>query len=595
MAMLAVSKERMSMHERALQQLDPDGTRWEFVRPLGEGGMASVALLQNKAIRSRRAVLKVFKPAIHANAGQSLWNRFRAEAHAAYELSTSEQPGANNIVKIIDTEMPDHGGDKVCYILMEYCEGGDLSQHIQTYGVMPPLQAVGVAESMLLALALAHGFSGSSGALVHRDLKPHNIFFRKGKVRVGDWGLVKRHSDTRMQQTRVGAKMGTLYYMPPEQYEDAAGVDGRADLYAVGVMLYTMLVGKELSEYPFFGLPEVDYAEIHSCLARVIRRAVSKSPDDRYQTAEEFLQELRVCREDLSSISVFQEFALGSAPGELKRRAAMMSQASSPSRTPAQLPDLPSPPEGGGSAMTAVPDSMDGEFASMGPLPTPAPQARRGTVYVENSDLEADREADVVEAKMKARRTLRMAGGVLLLLLVVVGLPIYLAVDYFGRDSPAELPIEMVDTTPEPVVQVEAPPEQPPEPVLTDVVETPEAEPVRAKVPTSRSSQPRETKAKVAVTAPDPVAQVEAPPEQPPEPEMGTFRVLGWSSVQKMRITCSGQSLNVMGSTTTLPVGPCVAHVTFKDDMGMGEISTSFVMEPGLVALKCDGSTMTCL
>jgi serine/threonine protein kinase len=600
-----VADKNQDFYDGVLQQLDPDSTQWQFVRVLGEGAFGAVIMVRSRVMGHFRA-LKVLNRVMQNN--KKMLPRFKIEARIPMMLHELEVDGRQFIARVYHADITDVGVDRYSYLLMEYCPHGDLQQHLAAWGAMPPLQACEVTSDLLEGLHAAHTFEDPETGpcpLIHRDLKPANILIgRKGVVKITDWGIAKLRSGTLAAKTAMKGAMGTMYFMSPQQAKAAREADARDDVYSVGVMLPDFLKGGCLTESemePFFMLaypPKgIDPHEglwdgIDSRLVEIIKKATNPNRDLRYQSAREMRTAVARClKEDLSVLSMLERHELGTAPAELERqlaerdRKAAEAAAVKKSAQPGQVLSLP----GGGGSMTAVPeDYFGGGFDSgkFDDLPADLPPARAGGETIMH-DADMDR---------LRRRNIGIIVG-LVFFTFVVGAVGWMISEITGGDT-VEDPVPVVEVTPpapEPVVaEVEAPPEQPPEPV--DVVEAPKPEPVRAKVKTPRS-EPRASKAKASAPPPEPevvVAEVEAPPEQPPEPATGMLPVLGWSGVERMRFVCDGQNITATGNKTTLPVGTCTAYVTFKDDMGTGEVRKTVVVEPGLVTLKCDGLTMTC-
>jgi tRNA A-37 threonylcarbamoyl transferase component Bud32 len=172
-----------------------------------------------------------------------------------------------------------------CFI-MEYVDGLDLRQLLQK-GPTPPDEALAIVRQLCDALQYAH-----EEGVVHRDIKPANILIdRKGRVKIADFGLAKLLGRDTVSHQLTGSHqvMGTLQYMAPEQMEAPQKVDHRADLYALGVVLYEMLTG----ELPHgrFALPSEKSAG-DTRLDQIVVRAMEKNPDQRYQSASEIQRDV---------------------------------------------------------------------------------------------------------------------------------------------------------------------------------------------------------------------------------------------------------------------------------------------------------------
>jgi serine/threonine-protein kinase len=261
---------------------------------IGEGGMGAVFLAEHPVI-GRKAALKVIHPQHARNA--EVVSRFVTEATAINRI------GHEHIVEVTDFGRTDAGD---FYFIMEYLEGQPLSEVIERAAPLPPSQALGIAAQIADALAASH-----EHGVIHRDLKPENIFLvSRGEdpafVKVLDFGLAKLlHTDgAAPRNTRDGMVMGTPFYMAPEQCEGTAEVDERADVYALGVLLFELLTGK----VPFGGNRYADVLMKHMTMRppsvrslvpevppevdAIVQRALSKDPAQRYPSMTAFREAL---------------------------------------------------------------------------------------------------------------------------------------------------------------------------------------------------------------------------------------------------------------------------------------------------------------
>src|SRR5450432_3525967 len=270
--------------------------RYRVMKLLGEGGMGQVYLAEHVAIE-KRVALKVLR-AEYATKGEIV-TRFQQEAISASRI---KHP---NVLDVFDFGQLDNG----CFFLaMEYLEGCDLADEITRRHVLDAATGIRVSMQICRALAAAH-----ANGVVHRDMKPENVFLQRTAdgeeiVKIVDFGIAQLRSkddavETKRRLTRTGMIFGTPEYMAPEQ---ASGkhADLRADIYAVGIIMYEMFTGavpftgetflgvlsKHLSEpAPAMNVVFPDLT-ISPALQAVIMRALEKDPALRYQSMLEFAQ-----------------------------------------------------------------------------------------------------------------------------------------------------------------------------------------------------------------------------------------------------------------------------------------------------------------
>jgi len=199
---------------------------YEIQEKLGEGGMAVVYKATQSSL-GRTAALKMMKAGAEQN--KSLVDRFEREARA---MASINHP---NVVTCYDT-----GRDKGhLYIALEFVDGGDVEDLLKEHGGMLPEQrALEVVYDCLMGLSAIE-----AAGLVHRDIKPGNIFItQRGEAKLADLGLARR-SDGDDRMTQTGSIIGTPAFMSPEQAQGEAEIDVRSDIYALGATLYAMLTG----------------------------------------------------------------------------------------------------------------------------------------------------------------------------------------------------------------------------------------------------------------------------------------------------------------------------------------------------------------
>jgi len=269
--------------ERLIKVGDVVEGRYRIIKVLGEGGMGTVFLAELTLIK-RRVAIKVLHTELATDA--DVVERFMNEARAAGTL------GHPNIVESTDMGFC-HG--HIPYIIFEHLEGSLLTDEIYRVGGLPVRRAVWIAQQIASALRAAH-----NAEIVHRDLKSDNIFLTDkdealDHVKVLDFGISRflNHDD---EQTRRGMVMGTPEFMAPEQITAPASVDGRTDIYALGVILYEMLEARRpfpgdtdprallhriVEEAPpplqRDGLP-------HALCEMILDKLLAKDPADRFQS-----------------------------------------------------------------------------------------------------------------------------------------------------------------------------------------------------------------------------------------------------------------------------------------------------------------------
>lgn len=205
------------------------GDRYRVIERIGEGGMGAVYAAEHLLL-GRSVALKLLHPEFVARA--DVRRRFENEARAAAAIG---HPG---IVQPLDVG---RASDGTPFLVFERLEGSDLEAHLVEHGALPVDEAVGIARAIADAVGAAH-----DQGIVHRDLKPANIFLhgQARMVKVLDFGVSKVRESLAGVSTQTGAFMGTPAYMAPEQLTDASKVDARADVYALGVVLFQLLTGE---------------------------------------------------------------------------------------------------------------------------------------------------------------------------------------------------------------------------------------------------------------------------------------------------------------------------------------------------------------
>ena len=267
---------------------DKIANRYRSIRLSGEGGMALVYLAYDEVL-GREVAVKVLRPEL-AEDSQTLL-RFIREAYAARRLDHL------NVVEIYDVG---ESGD-LHYIVMEYIQGSTLKEVIASSGAMPARRAISIMKKLLSAIAQAHQRN-----IIHRDIKPQNILVsRDGELKISDFGIAIS-ADSKDTLSSQNAVMGSAHYIAPES---AAGKDAdkRVDLYSLGIVFFELLCGS----VPFTGTSSPEIALKHlqdplppiqpynptvtQAIENIVIKATAKSPDERFQSAEEFLYALDHC------------------------------------------------------------------------------------------------------------------------------------------------------------------------------------------------------------------------------------------------------------------------------------------------------------
>ena len=258
---------------------------YKLIDERGRGSFATVYVARDTK-DNRIYAVKVMH--IELSNDGDLLARFQREAHILLNLSDP------HIVRIVD-----YGEDSsMHFIVMDYIDGQNLKYHTLTHGPLEPSRALNYAQQIAEGLdtAFKHG-------VVHRDIKPQNILIdTKGVVKITDFGLARSRETVTLTQSNVF--MGTAYYISPEQAESGRSADTRSDLYSVAAVLFEMLAGNP----PFEGDTAVDIVMKHMnekvpsiCRLRpelpgdmdvFLRKAMAKSPNDRYSTPRDFIAAL---------------------------------------------------------------------------------------------------------------------------------------------------------------------------------------------------------------------------------------------------------------------------------------------------------------
>src|SRR6266850_2820749 len=278
----------------------PKFGRFEVQRELGKGAMGVVYLGKDPKI-GRDVAIKTMALAQEFEADElaDVKQRFFREAETAGRLSHP------NIVTIYDTG-EEHD---FCYIAMELLKGGDLAPYTKGGKLLPVDQVVSITARVADALGYAH-----RQGVVHRDIKPANMMYHResDKLKVTDFGIARLTDSSR---TKTGMVLGTPSYMSPEQLAGKR-IEGRSDLFSLGVTLYQLLCGRLPFEgesmaqlmFKIASEPPTDIRTVNPGLApslvAFVERALAKNPDERFQTGEEFGGALRATLSATATIEV---------------------------------------------------------------------------------------------------------------------------------------------------------------------------------------------------------------------------------------------------------------------------------------------------
>jgi serine/threonine protein kinase len=284
---------------------------YRILRPLGQGGMSKVYLAEHEMMR-RRSAIKVLPSKYQED--KDLLNRFHLEARAVAAL---DHP---NIVRAYDFNKDVRYGKEIHYLVMEYVEGLDLRRMVEDQG---PLDFRKAADYMCqAALGLAHAHQAG---FVHRDIKPANLLVDPHNVlKILDLGLATftfEAENTLNPDEGTQSAVGTADYVAPEQVIDSRNVDGRADIYSLGLTFYYLLTGHRPFSKPT--IMEVLMAhrtekpasissyrpDVPMDLEAIVEKMAAKSPRHRYQTAKEVAETLQKWQSDSGSARTYSRLS----------------------------------------------------------------------------------------------------------------------------------------------------------------------------------------------------------------------------------------------------------------------------------------------
>ncbi len=245
--------------ERVTRALAPD---YEILQEVAGGGMGIVYAARQRRL-DRKVAVKILRPE-HATA--IAVERFLAEGRLLARLAHP------NIIPVYDAGE----ADGLLYYVMEYVEGETLAERL-TQGPLTAEAAVALTRDLLAALAAAHALG-----VVHRDVKPANIFLRQGRALLGDFGIARWRPAQGREYTTPGEVIGTPEYMSPEQ-RDGQPATTRTDIYAAGLVIWEACSGVR---WPFYQDPaKADWSKLPPELAGPVRRALALEPEARWDNA----------------------------------------------------------------------------------------------------------------------------------------------------------------------------------------------------------------------------------------------------------------------------------------------------------------------
>jgi serine/threonine-protein kinase len=275
--------------------MTPQVDRYVLERELGRGAFGAVYVARHTVLGSRVA-LKLLHPSLGQDPGAV--DRFLREARAAASV------GSPHIVRVTDAGVT---ADQQAFLAMELLEGEDLASYLERRGRLAPHEAVWITAQVLDGLSAAH-----AAGIVHRDMKPANVFVARGErgeaiVKLLDFGVSKIQKPQGLQGslTATGTIVGTPHYMAPEQLIESRSVDARADLYSVGVMLYELLSGRLPYDAETFGalfhqvltMAPMDLRaltpDLPPALVACVHHALAREPSARWSSAAEMRDALQ--------------------------------------------------------------------------------------------------------------------------------------------------------------------------------------------------------------------------------------------------------------------------------------------------------------
>jgi eukaryotic-like serine/threonine-protein kinase len=462
--------------------------KYEIRRELGKGAMGVVYEGFDPVLLRRVAIKTILPAQLVKGEAADIMARFRREAQAAGRLNHpgvvavydyGEAIASDDRTRIIQPGSEGLAGQRVAFIAMEFVEGQELKDHFEANECFTVTESARIMGEILDALAHSHG-----QGVIHRDIKPANlIMLADGRVKIADFGIARTETS---ELTLAGTVLGTPAYMSPEQFLGQR-VDARSDLFACGIILYQFLTG----EKPFTGNPTtimykvlreeaVPPCNLNLMLPEVwnvvLKTAMAKHPDDRYQTASDFATAIR--------------YALAQhGPGPLVADSQFGSQLGLyPSQT---------------AALTAAANA-----AANGPASPPSGATAR-----------APQKPIAAPTGIRSHRALRL-GAAAIALLIVLGTVLYVAIGNRQTAPSATLAVPPANPASTEAVAPAPAPTPVPTPALEAVITLPQPAPVTPQAPEPVAVEPVAPVIPAAVNLPKPAkAQAPNPKISPPGPD----------------------------------------------------------------------------
>jgi serine/threonine-protein kinase len=313
-----------------------------LVSPLGAGGMGAVWLAEHTALNTRVVVKFML---VGLDSSTSARTRFKREAEAASQVKSP------HVVQTFDYGVTTDG---LPFIVMEHLEGRDLGAEITARGALPPAMVITIVAQVAKALSKAH-----AAGLLHRDIKPDNIFLCQGEaedelfVKLLDFGIAKTHNadgEASLDgQTKTGQVIGTPFYMSPEQVTAQKVIDLRSDLWSLGIVAYEALTGKRPFDGPSFGAlavkiatggvprPSDDNPALPPSVDAWFAQACAREPSARFATARELAERLRGAFEGVVSLPPIASGGMADSGPRTSASSARSSQATIASAPPGPI------------------------------------------------------------------------------------------------------------------------------------------------------------------------------------------------------------------------------------------------------------------